>query len=89
MVTIYTTSFNIQQFYVLLTHCIYVFCMHLVTSGSKELVFITEKDCVYCAVRIESLYITVVNTQLSGLKFTKINRLDLKIKIINVPNYVL
>ena len=27
MVTMCTTSFNIHKFYVLPTHCIYVFCM--------------------------------------------------------------
>jgi hypothetical protein len=31
MVTICTTKFNIQQFYVLPTQCIYVFCVDLVS----------------------------------------------------------
>jgi hypothetical protein len=33
VVTISTNSFNIQQFHVQPTHCIYVFCMDLRTNG--------------------------------------------------------
>jgi len=33
VVTICTTSFNIQQFYVLPTQCIYVFCVDLRTNS--------------------------------------------------------
>jgi hypothetical protein len=33
VVTIYTTRFNIQQFYVLPTQCIYVFCVDLRTNS--------------------------------------------------------
>jgi len=52
-------QFNIQQFYVLPTQCIYVFCVDLRKAAIislysiKWLVFITEKECVYCAVRAE------------------------------------
>ena len=49
------------QFYVLPTHCIYVFCVDLRTNSDyfpiqHWLVFITETECVYCAVRTGSLY---------------------------------
>ena len=54
-------QFNIQQFYVLPTQCIYVFCVDLRTNTDFSpynincLVFITETQCVYCAVRTGSL----------------------------------
>ena len=43
-------QFNIQQFYVLLTQCIYVFCVDLKTNSDyfpiqHWLVFITETEC--------------------------------------------
>ena len=49
-------QFNIQQFYVLPTRCIYVFCVDIITAiislyNINWLVFITETECVYCAVR--------------------------------------
>ena len=56
-------QFNIQQFYVLPTHCIYVFCVDLRANSHyfpihhKLTGFITEKEKVYCAVRTGSLYI--------------------------------
>ena len=55
-------QFNMQQFYVLPTLCIYVFCVYLRTAiislySINWLVFITETECVYCAVRTVSLYI--------------------------------
>ena len=50
MVTICTARFNIQQFYVLTTQCIYVFCVDLRTEiislyNINGLVFITETEC--------------------------------------------
>jgi hypothetical protein len=33
VVTIFTNKFNIQQLYVLPTHCIYVFCVDLRTNS--------------------------------------------------------
>ena len=50
-------QFNIQQFYVLPTHCIYVFCVIseqtaiISLYNINWLVFITDTLCVYCAVR--------------------------------------
>jgi len=46
---------NIQQFYVMPTQCIYVFCVDLRTAIISLyriiwLAFITETECVYCAV---------------------------------------
>ena len=47
-------QFNIQQFYVLPTHCIYVFCVDLRTNSDyfpiqhKLTVFITDTHRVYC-----------------------------------------
>jgi len=54
-------QFNIQQFYVLPTQCIYVFCVDLRKTAIislysiNRLVFVTETECVYCAVRNECL----------------------------------
>ena len=55
-------QFNIQQFSVLPTQCIYVFCVVLRTNSDYFriqlwLVCITETESVYCAVRTEFLYI--------------------------------
>jgi hypothetical protein len=61
MVTSCTTKFDIQKFYILPRQCIYVFCMDLRKTPIISLhsinwsVFITEEECVYCAVRTESL----------------------------------
>jgi hypothetical protein len=51
-------QFNTRQLYVLPTQCIYVFCVDLRTNSDyfPILVCITETECVYCAVRTESLY---------------------------------
>jgi len=74
-----TTRFDIQKFCVLSTHCIYVFCMDLRTSSDyfrtqiNWLVFITETECVYCAVRTESLNITQFNFRLSRVNVRSIN----------------
>jgi len=48
-------QFNIQQFYVLPTHCIYVFCVDLRTAiislyNINWLVFLTETESVYFSV---------------------------------------
>jgi hypothetical protein len=54
-------QFNIQQLYILPTHCIYVFCVDLRTNSdyfpihSLISVFKTEAESVYCAVRNGSL----------------------------------
>jgi len=54
-------QFNIQQFYVLPTQCIFVFCVDLRTNSHyfpyniNWLLFITNTQCVYCAVRTGSL----------------------------------
>ena len=54
-------QFNIQQFYVLPTQCIYVFWVDLRKTAIISLyninwlVCITEPECVYCAVRAKSL----------------------------------
>ena len=55
-------QFNIQQFPVPPTQCIYVFCVDLRTNSDyfpiqHGLVFITETENVYCAVRTESLHV--------------------------------
>ena len=62
VVTLYTTRFNIQQFYVLPTLCVYVSVWiseqtAIISLYSINwLVFITKTECVYCAVRTGSLY---------------------------------
>jgi hypothetical protein len=59
VVTLYATSFNIEGSNVLTTQCIYVFCTDLRTNSYyfpiQHLLidfFVTEKESVYCAVRI-------------------------------------
>jgi len=42
-------QFNIQQFYVLPTHFIYVFCVDLRTNSDYFPIQQTETGCVYCA----------------------------------------
>ena len=70
VVTIYTTSCNVTKSCFLPTQCIYVFCMDLRTNriicaySVDWLVFITAKQCVYCAVRTESLHIIQVKFSL-------------------------
>ena len=67
VVTICTTRFNIQKCHVLPTQCIYVFCVDLRTNSDYFPIqhylvgFITETECVYCAVRTGSLYIIQAN----------------------------
>jgi len=70
-------QFSIQQFYVLPTQCIYVFCVDLRTnsdyfpiyvSRSNWLVFIMEKECVYCAVETESVNAMKVNLCIKVLR---------------------
>jgi hypothetical protein len=55
VVTVCTARFNIQQFYVLPTQCICVWIWEQTAIISlysiNWLVFITETECVYCAVR--------------------------------------
>jgi hypothetical protein len=51
-----------RHFYVLPTKCAYVFCMGLRTNSDyfavhSKLTFITETECVYCAVRTGHLNI--------------------------------
>jgi hypothetical protein len=58
---LYTAKFKIQQFYVQPTQCIYVFCIDLRTNSDcfpmqNWLVFVTETECVYCAVCTGYLY---------------------------------
>jgi len=56
--TLCTAIFNIQNYYVLPTRCIYVFCMDLIKTEIislhkiNRLLFITETEPVYWAVRI-------------------------------------
>ena len=59
-------QFNIQQFYVLPTQCIYVFCVDLRTNSDyfpiqHKLTGFYNRDSVYCAVRTGSLYLLQVN----------------------------
>ena len=55
-------QFNIKKFHVLPTQCMFVFCVDLRTNSNyfciqHWLVFVTETEYVYCAVRTGSLYI--------------------------------
>ena len=62
-VTICTTRFNIKTSYRLSNRRVFVFCVDLRTNSDyflysiNWLVFITETQCVYCAVRTGSLYV--------------------------------
>ena len=67
VVTLCTTRFNTQKFFVLPIRCIYVFCMDLRTNSEISslyiinwMVFITETESVYCAVRAVSLNVIQV-----------------------------
>jgi predicted GNAT family N-acyltransferase len=62
-----TTRFTIKKFNVLPTQCICVFCVDLRTNSDYSLysinwlVFITETECVYCAVRsAHTVYLCVL-----------------------------
>jgi hypothetical protein len=58
------------------SHCLCVFCMdlrrnsHISLYNINRLDFITEVECVYCAVRTESLYITCVKHGKNDWHFT-------------------
>jgi hypothetical protein len=64
-------QFNIQQLYVLPTQCIYVFCVDLRTNSDyfptqHQLTgFITQTQCVYCAVRTGYLYTNAISLRIS------------------------
>jgi len=70
-------QFKIQLFYVLPTHCIYVFCVDLRTNSHYSLyninclVFITQMQYVYCAVRTGCLCIIHVSFCLQKLRRPK------------------
>jgi hypothetical protein len=76
VVTSRTTRLNIQQFHVLPTHCICVFLWiseqtAIISLYSINwLVFITETEYVYCAVRIEYLYVIQVNFRVLRAPYT-------------------
>jgi len=61
------SQFNIQQFHVLPTQCVRMFCVDLRTNSDyfpapyQLTGFKTETECVYFAVRTEFLYIIDVN----------------------------
>jgi hypothetical protein len=61
VVSVYTARFNIQQFHVLPTQCIFVWISEQTAIISlyriNWLICITETEYVYCAVRIGSLYV--------------------------------
>jgi len=64
--TLFTTRFNINKFYVVLTSHL---CVLYSSQEKRRLLLytltdwlcITEVECVYCAVRIESLYVQRTN----------------------------
>jgi hypothetical protein len=59
------TIFQIKHFNILATENIYVMCMEYKEQRSyTRLDFITEKECVYYAVRSESINIIQVNLNL-------------------------
>jgi len=62
VVTLYTIKFNIKQSYVLPTQCVYVFVWIseqtaiISLCSNNWLVVVTDRECVYCAVRTGSSY---------------------------------
>jgi hypothetical protein len=54
-----TGDFTYHRVLIVLSHCIYVFCMDLRTNfslyNSNRMDLVTEVESVYCAVRTESL----------------------------------
>jgi len=60
VVTVGSTGYNLRKLYVLSTERIYVFCVDLRKTAIISLysinwlVFVTETECVYCAVRSTS-----------------------------------
>ena len=70
MVAVWTTRLNNQQFYVLPTEGIYVFCIDLRQNSFiflysiDWLVFTTKLECVYCAARFVTLNIIQVKLSL-------------------------
>jgi len=71
VVTVYTNSFNIKNFYLRFTQFIYIYCVYLWTNKDDFPIhdsiigFSTETESVYCAVRAECLNINQVNPRLS------------------------
>jgi hypothetical protein len=57
-------QFNIQQFYVLPTQCVYVFCVDLRTNSDNFTVQHLTDWCVYCAVRTGYIPTTDINFSL-------------------------
>jgi hypothetical protein len=65
VVTVYTTRFNIQRYHISPTQCIDVFYTMILRNKTalislnsiNRLVFMTDADCIYCAVRAEYLRI--------------------------------
>jgi len=61
VVSLHTTKFNIQNFYMVLALC-WGFCTYLETDSAfalqiiNLLVFITEVESVYCVIQTDSLY---------------------------------
>ena len=83
VVTICTTGFNVHKFYVLPTQCDYVYLFYSIIIiflwiseqtaiislyNINWLVFITETECVYCAVRT-GYVVTVVTICTASLTF--------------------
>jgi hypothetical protein len=70
VVTLCTTRFNVKEFFVLLAQFIYMFIWLaeqtaiIFLHNINSLVFITQRRCVYCAVRTESL--NTIQTSHSG-----------------------
>jgi len=84
-------QFNVQQFHVLPTQCIYVFCVDLRTNSEYfpvQLVFITETECVYCAVRSGSLNITYVCFQPESSKIFSYTSRDFVLRVSGFAVFV-
>ena len=93
MVTVCTARFSIQQLCVLPTQCIYVFCVDLRTEiislqSINWLVFVTETECVYCAVRTECLYIVQADFLLESVRHRFYLRYVCRINLSSYSRYV-
>jgi len=87
-------QFNIQQFYVLPTHCIYVFCVWISEQTAIIslysiycLVFITETENVYCAVRAETINFNLYSVKSTRQSTVHLQNLAVYWLVKNSPTY--
>ena len=94
LVTLGISEFNVQNFYVLPTECICVLCMDLRKNSDVTpyiinwLNLISETECVYCAVRGESLNINYINLRSLCIGFV-VNEVALRLVFVRIFHFSL